>query len=452
MLRSLNELFTLFFVFPAILLLGIYLSFRLRFVQLSKFLLSFGHLFKRQEIGEEGDISHYQAIASVLAGNFGTGNISGMAIALATGGPGALIWMWIMAFFGAAIQYANCLLGAKYRRKNQDGEFVGGPMYYLRDGLKYKSLAIIFSFCVVLSSFAVGNFAQVNSMVLPLSHFGIPPLLMGLVVACFVGLVILGGMQRVAKVSAAVVPLMALLYLGTALVILFRHLDQILPALKLVINSAFLGKAAAGGTLGWAVMKALTTGFDRAIFATDAGTGTVPILQAGSRTKDPVIVGIVALVSPFMVMIVCTTTALVLIITGAFQIIDMKSTNMVAYAFNTGIGDPIGSVVVIVALVLFGYTTAIAWASCLERAVGFLLGPAFTPIFKWLYILLIPIGAILHVDFVWILADISLSLMVVINLIGVAGLSKEVVIDSRTYFQAKKQLSKSQEENAHETI
>lgn len=437
MLRLLNEFFTLYFVFPSIFLLGIYLTFRLRFVQLSKLSKSFAHLFKREH-GEEGDISHYQAVASVLAGNFGTGNISGMAIALSTGGPGALVWMWIMAFFGAAIQYANCILGVKYRKKNGEGEFVGGPMYYLRDGLKFKKLAIVFSLCVIFGAFAVGNFAQVNSMTLPLSKIGCPPLLMGCLVAFFVGLVILGGMQRMAKVSSAVVPVMAVLYLGTAMAILVLNFSEVFPALKLVFASALGSEAAVGGTLGWAVMKTLTTGFDRAIFATDAGTGTVPILQAGARTKDPVIVGVVALVSPLLVMIVCTTTALVLILTGAYANHELQSTNMVAYAFEAGVGKPLGSLVVITALVLFGYTTALAWASCLERAVGFLFGRAFIRPFQLLYILFIPVGALLHVDFVWILADISLSLMVVINLIGVAGLSKEVIGDSQRYFYKEK--------------
>ncbi|MBI3900511.1 MAG: sodium:alanine symporter family protein, partial [Chlamydiia bacterium] len=353
-----NGLFTLYFVFPAILLLGIYLTFRLRCVQLSKLSLSFRHLFRKRERGEEGDISHYQAITSVLAGNFGTGNISGMAIALGTGGPGALIWMWVMAFLGAAIQYANCVLGAKYRKKNSVGEFVGGPMYYLRDRLGLKTLAVLFAIGVIFGAFAVGNFAQVNSMVLPLGHLGVPPFVMGIVMAFFIALVILGGVQRVAKVSSAVVPLMALLYLGAALVILGRHADQILPAMKIIFFSAFgRSEALLGGVLGLSVMKALTTGFDRAIFATDAGTGTVPILQAGTRTKDPISVGIVALVSPFMVMIVCTATALVLMITGAFMEPDLKSTNMVAYAFGVGVGKEVGPLIVVTALVLFGYTT-----------------------------------------------------------------------------------------------
>lgn len=437
MLNFLNEFFTFYLVFPSIFFLGIYLTFRLRFVQVFKLSKSFSHLFKKEH-GEEGDISHYQAVASVLAGNFGTGNISGMAIALSTGGPGALVWMWIMAFFGAAIQYANCILGVKYRKKNSEGEFVGGPMYYLRDGLKLKKLAILFAFCVIFGAFAVGNFAQVNSMVLPLSSVGFSPLLMGCIIAFFVALVILGGMQRMAKVSSAVVPLMALLYLGTALLILFLNSGEILPALAVIFKSAFGTQAALGGTLGFAAMKALTTGFDRAIFATDAGTGTVPILQAGTRTKDPVVAGIVALVSPLLVMIVCTTTALVLIITGAYTSAELKSTNMVAYAFGSVVGQPLGSLVVIVALVLFGYTTALAWASCLERAVGFLLGQKWIRPFQFLYILFVPIGAVMHVDFVWILADISLSLMVVINLIGIAGLSKEVIGDSQNYFFKEK--------------
>ncbi len=438
MLRLLNSFFTLYLVFPFILLLGLFLSWRLRCVQVSKLVLSFTHLFKKKEKGAEGDISHYQAVASVLAGNFGTGNISGMAIALATGGPGALVWMWVMAFFGAAIQYASCILGVKYRQKNREGEFVGGPMYYLRDGLKYKNLAIVFSLCTIFGAFTVGNLAQVNSMALPLAKMGFHPLLMGVVIALFVGLVILGGMQRVAKVSSAVVPLMAVLYLGTALIILVSYSEEIIPALKLVFHSAFGGASLAGGVLGYGVMQALTTGFDRAIFATDAGTGIVPILQAGSRTKDPVTVGIVALVSPFMVMIVCTTTALVLMITGAYGLSDLKSTNMVAHAFNSGVGEPWGSLVVIIALVLFGYTTALAWASCLERAVGFLFGQNYIRPFQLLYICLIPVGAILHVDFVWILADVALSLMVVINLIGIAKLSKEVIGASQTYFQQER--------------
>jgi alanine or glycine:cation symporter, AGCS family len=398
-------------------------------------LTSFKLLFRKSEQRGEGNISHYQAIASVLAGNFGTGNISGMAVALETGGPGALIWMWIMAFFGAAIQYANCLLGIKYR-KNSEGNFIGGPMYYLRDGLGLNKLAMIFSCCTLFGAFTVGNLAQVNSMSLPLENLGLPPFATGCFLAFCVALVILGGMQRVAKVSAAVVPIMALLYLAVALFILATHLDQVGSVCTSIYTSLFGKKAALGGACGFSMMQVITTGFDRAIFATDAGTGTVPMLQAGSRTKDPVFAGIVSLVSPFIVMFVCTTTAFVLLISDAPST-GLKSTNMVAFAFEYGMGRLGGSWIVILSLVLFGYTTSLAWASCLERAVEFLFGKRYIRPMQLLYIVLVPAGAVMRVDFVWILADISLSLMVVINLVGVAGLSKEVIGDSRKHLFIK---------------
>lgn len=438
-----HELLTLYFVFPSIVLLGIYLTFRLKCVQLAKLKMGFSHLFKKEEKGEEGDISHYQAVASVLAGSFGTGNISGMAVALSTGGPGALVWMWVMTFLGSVIQYANCLLGVKYRHQNNKGEFVGGPMYYLAEGLKLKTLSIAFSLFVILAAFTVGNFAQINSMALPLESMGIAPWMVGLVMAFCIGLVILGGVKNVARVSSAVVPLMALLYLGAALVILSLHLDHILPALGVMLRAAFSSSSLLGGTVGFTVMKALTAGFDRAIFATDAGTGTVPILQANAKTKHPVVDGVVALTAPFMVMIVCTATALVLIITGAFDRPDLQSTNMVAYAFQQGIGVSAGTFIVISSLVLFGYTTALAWATCLERAVGFLFGHRFVRPFQLLYILLVPVGALLHVDFVWTLADMALSSMLVLNLIGVAGLSKEVIGDSREFFYQRQSIRRA---------
>lgn len=434
--KHFNEFFTLFFVFPFILILGIYLTIRLRFVQISKLKMSVTHLFKK-EIGQEGNISRYQAVSSVLAGNFGTGNISGMAIALSSGGPGALVWMWIITFLGAVIQYSSCLLGVKYRQKTPEGEYVGGPMYYLTHGLGLKQIGIAFSFCTILAAFAVGNFAQVNSMTLPLKTIGISPWIVGVVIAFFVGVVVLGGVGRVAKVCASVVPLMGLLYLGAALTILGVHADQVLGAFKLMFQAAFGEMPLVGGVLGYTVMKTLTTGFDRAIFATDAGTGIVPILQSGARSEHPVVDGVVALVAPVLVMIVCTTTALVLIVTGAFGEEGLQSTNMVAFAFEKVVGRPIGMSIVIIALVLFGYTTCLAWASCLVRAVGFIFGKRLIRPFLYLYILLVPIGAALHVDVVWILADIALTFMMVLNLIGVAGLSREVIRDTQEYFAVK---------------
>ncbi len=438
LLTGLNETLTACVVFPAMILLGLYLTYRLRFVQVTKLKAGFTHLLK-QEKDAEGSISHFEAISAVLAGNFGTGNISGMAVALTMGGPGALVWMWIMAFLGASIQYVSCVLGVKYRTKNSEGECVGGPMYYLSKGLNAKSLAIFFALLTLFASITVGNFAQINSMTLPLKALGFDPLLCGLVIAAVVAVVMLGGLGRVSKLASLLVPLKAALYLGTALIILYFNLDLIIPAFKLMFSSAFTPLAVGGGVMGFGVLKAMSTGFERGLFATDAGTGIVPILQSSTRTSCPFVDGMVTLVAPFLVMIVCTVTGLVLIVTGAYQVDGLQSTNMVTYAFRNGIGHDAGAYVVIVALILFGYTTILAWGVAAERAGEYLFGTKQNKYIRWVYILLIPIGAMLKVDLVWILADLCISLMVITNMIAVAGLSSEVIGEHRLTLAKKAQ-------------
>lgn len=428
-----NEVFTLWIIFPGIILLGLYFTLQLRGFQMTRLKKSWALLINQQK-KSEGNISHFEAISTVLAGNFGTGNISGMAIALSTGGPGALVWMWVMAFFGAAIQYASCVLGVRYRQKNDSGEYVGGPMYYLSKGLGMNGLAKLFCLLTIFSAITVGNFAQINSMTLPLQKMGADPLLCGVIIAILVGLVLLGGIQRIAKIASLVVPVKACLYLGFALIIILLNRDHILPALKLMFYSAFDFKALGGGLLGAAAFKAITTGFNRSIFATDAGTGIVPILQSGARTSHPVEDGLVTLVAPFMVMIVCTMTGLVLLTTGAWEQAGLQSTNMVTYAFSQGLGHQVGEYVVILCLILFGYTTILAWSYCAEKAIAYLAGARYTKWFACLYIVLIPVGAIVHVDLVWVLADICITLMLLVNLVGIIGLSKEVVSLSREYF------------------
>lgn len=394
--------------------------------------MSIKQLFQSRE-GEDG-ISHYQAVAAVLAGNFGTGNISGMAVAAATGGPGALVWMWVIAFLGAAIQYASCLLGVKYREANGKGEKVGGPMYYLAKGLGMRRLGGIFAVFAILGGLTAGNFTQVNSVVLPLQSLGIPPLVTALAMAFFVGLVLLGGLQRFAKMAASIVPIMAFLYFGTAVVILALHAELIFPAFKQIFAAAFSPASFLGGSLGYGIMRTITSGFDRGIFATDAGTGIAPILQSSTDSSDPISNGIVTLVAPVLVMIVCTTTGLVLMVTGLWQS-DLKSTNMVTAAFTQGLRSSFGGHIVTIALLLFSYTTVLAWANCSERAVGYLLGDSWIKRFRWFYIFMVPLGAFFQVEHVWLLSDISFSLMLATNMIGVAGLSKVVTRETRTAFQ-----------------
>ncbi|MBS0636063.1 MAG: sodium:alanine symporter family protein, partial [Verrucomicrobia bacterium] len=381
-ITQINHTFTLFVIFPAIVLLGSYLTFRLKFPQFTKMALSAKLLL--QKSSGTGSISQYQAMSSVLAGNFGTGNISGVAIAVTAGGPGALVWMWIMAFLGAAIQFASCYLGVKYRIQNNQGEFSGGPMYYLANGLGNKTLAVLFSLATIFAAFTVGNLCQVHSISLPLKAAGLDPITTALIITISAFGVILGGIKRVARVASAVVPLKALLYLGTALVILFLHLDKIIPALQLMFTAAFDLQSAAGGIAGYGIAQAISSGFDRGLFATDAGTGIVPILQSSARSKDPVLDGVVTLIAPFLVMVVCTMTGLVLIVTGACDA-GLKSTDMVTYAFQTGLNSSFGFYVVMVSLMLFAYTTVIAWAYCGQKAMGF-IWPKGVKLFQFCYI------------------------------------------------------------------
>ena len=428
---------TLTVVFPLMLLFGLYLSFALKGFQITK--LRQGWFFLLHQKKEDvGNISHFEAISTVLAGNFGTGNISGMAVALSTGGPGALVWMWLMVFFGAAIQYASCVLGVKYRQKNCQGEYVGGPMYYLSKGLKQTQLARLFCLLTIFSAISVGNFAQTNSMTLPLVQLGFDPLLSGCVIALLIGLVLLGGIQRIAKIASMIVPIKAALYISVAILILLLNYQQVLPALELMVRSSFDFRAASGGTLGALTFKAMTTGFNRSIFATDAGTGIVPILQSGARTSNPIEDGLVTLVAPFIVMAVCTLTGLVLIISGAWLQTDLQSTNMVTYAFTKGLGSKLGEYIVMLCLILFGYSTILAWSYCAEKAVGYLFGQPATKWFTYFYILLIPFGTIAKVELVWLLADLCITLMLIVNLVGIIGLSKEVIASSQLYFHPKK--------------
>lgn len=436
-LQIFNKGFTFYCIFPCMILLGIYLTVQLKGVQIFKLKSSFSQLLKKKK-ESEGNISHFEAISTVLAGNFGTGNISGMAVALATGGPGALVWMWVMAFFGAAIQYASCILGVKYRTQNARGEYVGGPMYYLSLGLGWHKLAALFAVLTLFAAVAVGNFAQINSMALPLQGMGLPAFPMAILITICVAAVLLWGKNSLAKFASCVVPIKAFLYLAIALVILCLNSEKILPALKLMFSSAFNFSAAAGGILGGSMTQIIATGFDRGIFATDAGTGIVPILQSGARTSNPVVDGLVTLVAPFMVMIICTMTGLILLISGAWQVPGLESTNMVTHAFRIGLGSEFGSTIVIIALVLFGYTTILAWAFCAEKAASYLWGMRIGSYFKYLYVLLTPAGIYMHVDAVWTIADICITGMLAVNMVGVAMLSKEVISSSRAYFDKGK--------------
>lgn len=429
LLLKLSELITLYVVIPLFLIIGLYLSFRLYVPQVTKLKFAFRQLLAKNE-NEEGSISNFEAISTVLAGNLGTGNISGMAVALATGGPGAIFWMWIMAFLGMIIKYASCLLALKYRHLNTQNEWVGGPMYYLKEGLKTPRVAVFFCIFAITSALTVGNFVQVNSLVLPLAEAGYHPLAVGIAFAIFTALIIIGGLKRIASFVTKVVPGMTVLYLGAALIILARHHDQLSHAFFLIFHDAFTPGAVGGGAIALTFMRTLTVGFNRGIFATDAGLGMEGVFQSSARTKNPKTEGLVAMTAPVVVMIVCTITVLVLIVTGAWQVPGLHSTNMCTWAFREGLAPGIGEMIIIVSLLLFSFTTIIAWAFCAEKAVEYLFGLKAIPVFNYCFILCIPFGAIADVHFVWAIADISVILMLCTNMVGIVGLTKQVVKDS----------------------
>ncbi len=425
-LELFNYYFTLCVVFPAIVSLGIYLTIKLKFIQITKIKESFLSLIQKTE-GSEGNISRFGAIASVLAGNLGTGNISGMAVAIGSGGPGALVWMWVMAFLGSVIQYASCVLGAVYRKKNEKGEYVGGPMYYLRDGLKNKKISIIFALCTIFGAITAGNFAQVNSISLPLETMGLNPLFCALGMAFFVGIIVLGGIKRLAGFATYVVPFKALIYMGTALYIIMSNHELIFPAFGVMFKSAFSLTSFAGGVMGFGILKAMTTGFDRGLFATDAGTGIVPILQASQKINHPKMAGVSTLVAPLMVMIVCTMTGLVILMTGVWQDPNLQSTNMVIAAFTKGVNSSFGGYMVLATLILFGYTTILAWCYCGEKASEFIGGSRLATLFRYSFIALVPLGTLIHVHTVWTLADIAITTMLCMNLFAIIKLRSHVL-------------------------
>jgi AGCS family alanine or glycine:cation symporter len=428
MIDTAKDIITLAIIFPIIIFIGGYFSFRLRFLQITK-LWHAAHLVTTKE--RKGGISSLGAMAAILGGNLGTGNISGVAIALMTGGPGALLWMWVMAILASITKYVGCFLGVHFQRQNQAQDWVGGPMFYLRDGLKAKFIAKLFCIFTITSALTVGNLVQVHALSLPISELKINPLIFGIPLAILVGGVVFGGLKRFSHVVSALVPIMAVAYIGTCLLILFFFRRDIGYSIELIFASAFDMEPVVGGTLGYGVLSAIRAGFDRGLFATDSGLGLAPILHSSVYDPTPThdnrhTQGLISVLSPMIVMIVCTVTGLVLLTTGAVNRGDLGSTNMCMEAFRIGFNSFWAGQIVSVTLFFFAFTTILTWCFCANRAVEFLVGTRFVRPFQWFFIAAIPFGAFLHEQAIWTIADFSINFMFIINMIGVVGLSKIV--------------------------
>ncbi|BBF04920.1 TPA: alanine/glycine:cation symporter family protein [Haemophilus influenzae] len=428
---------------PLLILLsgtGLYLTLRLGFIQIRYLPRALGYLFKKDK-GGKGDVSSFAALCTALAATIGTGNIVGVATAVQAGGPGAIFWMWLVALLGMATKYAECLLAVKYRVRDKNGFMAGGPMYYIERGLGIKWLAKLFAlFGVMVAFFGIGTFPQVNAITHAMQDtFNIPVLVTAIIVTLLVGLIILGGVKRIATASSVIVPFMAILYVTTSLVIILLNIEKVPDAILLIIDSAFDPQAALGGAVGLTVMKAIQSGVARGIFSNESGLGSAPIAAAAAQTREPVRQGLISMTGTFLdTIIVCTMTGIVLVLTGAWNNPELAGATVTNYAFVQGLGTSIGATIVTVGLLFFAFTTILGWCYYGERCFVYLVGIRAIKIYRLTYIILVGLGAFLHLNLIWIIADIVNGLMAFPNLIALIGLRKVVVEETKDYFQRLK--------------
>ena len=428
---------------PLLILLsgtGLYLTLRLGFIQIRYLPRALGYLFKKDK-GGKGDVSSFAALCTALAATIGTGNIVGVATAVQAGGPGAIFWMWLVALLGMATKYAECLLAVKYRVRDKNGFMAGGPMYYIESGLGIKWLAKLFAlFGVMVAFFGIGTFPQVNAITYAMQDtFNVPVLVTAIIVTLLVGLIILGGVKRIATASSVIVPFMAILYVTTSLVIILLNIEKVPDAISLIIYSAFEPQAALGGAVGFTVMKAIQSGVARGIFSNESGLGSAPIAAAAAQTREPVRQGLISMTGTFLdTIIVCTMTGIVLVLTGAWNNPELAGATVTNYAFAQGLGTSIGATIVTVGLLFFAFTTILGWCYYGERCFVYLVGIRGVKLYRLAYIALVGLGSFLHLNLIWIIADIVNGLMAFPNLIALIGLRKVVIEETKDYFQRLK--------------
>lgn len=415
---------------------GIFLTLRLGFLQFSLLPYSLKLAFsKKQDKKSEGDISHFQALMTALAATIGTGNIAGVATAVFIGGPGAVLWMWLSALFGMATKYAEAILAVKYRVKNKDGEMSGGPMYYLDKGLNAKWLGVLFAFFGAFAAFGIGNMVQSNSVADAVeTTFAVPEWVTGLILMVLTGLVILGGIKSIGRVTAYLVPFMALFYVVGGMVILVMNFNLVPDAVGLIFSDAFTGDAVAGGALG-AVIR---WGVARGVFSNEAGLGSAPIAAAAARTDYPARQALVSMTQVFIdTIIVCSITGITLVMGDMYKG-DLNGAALTTETFRSFLGAP-GAFIVTLGIILFAYSTVLGWSYYGEKCFSYLFGDNSVKYYRILFVLAVFVGTTVSLNVVWTLADIFNGLMAVPNLIGLLGLSGVVVAETKRFLAAKKQ-------------
>lgn len=435
-LNSINERLNSIVWGPMMLLLmifiGIYFTVRLRFFQVRKFKLmikeTIGNMFSKGDKNGDG-ISPFKSATTALAGTIGTGNIVGVSTALVSGGVGAVFWMWVSSFFGMMTKYAEIVLALHYRQKNDKGKIVGGPMYYIEKGMGQKWLAILFCIFCALAGFGIGNMTQINSMSESLNTaFGVDKLVVGIIVAVIVGLVIIGGVNRIANVTSTIIPIFGVLYVVSALIVIFVNIDKVPYAFEQIFKQAFNIKSVGGGVLGYGMMKAIQYGFSRGVFSNEAGLGSAPIAHSASNAKTEVHQGLWGIFEVFFdTIVMCTLTALVIITTGVLDS-DSKGANLTTTAFATVFGNS-AFFILSISISLFAFATLIGWCYYGEKSVEYMFkrGKNAVLIYRFIYIILIVVGSVMQLDLVWSISDTMNGLMAIPNLIALVCLSNKVI-------------------------
>ncbi|MGD8844607.1 MAG: sodium:alanine symporter family protein [Desulfobacteraceae bacterium] len=417
---------------------GFYLTISLRGIQFRKLWYSLWlALVKRKEESDEpGDITHFQALMTALSATVGTGNIAGVATAIAAGGPGALFWMWITGLVGMATKYGEAVLAVKYRTSDEAGTMSGGPMYYIANGLGWKWLGLMFAIFASIAAFGIGNMVQSNSVADAVqATFHVPTYVTGIVLMVLTALVILGGIKSIGKVTGVVVPIMIIFYMGGALLVLLLNIGAIPKAIMLVIQQAFTPTAASGGFAGATVMLAIRMGVARGVFSNESGLGSAPIAAAAAQTKSPVSQALVSMTQTFIdTIIVCTMTGLVLILTGAWDS-GKTGAELTTFAFQSGIAG--GNYIVTIGLMLFAFSTILGWCYYGEKSIEYIFGLKAVKPYRYVFILFVGVGAIAKLNFVWSLSDTFNGLMAIPNLIGLLALSPVIAKETKAFFTEK---------------
>ncbi len=418
---------------------GIYLTIGLRFIQFRKLKHAFSELLRGREKDEDsGDITPFNSLMTALSGTVGTGNIAGVATAVFFGGPGALVYMWLIGLIGMATKFSECMLGAEYREKTPEGHYAGGPMYYMKNGIGGpigKTLGGFFAVVLLIAGFGIGNGVQANSIASTMEGtLGIPAFVTGIILAAVVGLVIIGGIKRIGDVAGKVVPFMIVLYVATGLFVILVNITELDNALKIIFSSAFSGHAAAGGFAGATMKMAIQLGFSRGVFSNESGLGSAAIAHAAAQTKSPVRQGHIAMLGTFIdTIIVCTITGIAIVITGAYTSGETGAA-LTSAAFATTYGG-LGSHIVNITLLFFVFTTILAWYFYCERALNYFgASKMMITAYRMIWLIVVVIGATAELNFVWTFADTANAFMFYPNIIALIWLSPRIFNKTREYW------------------